>query len=174
MKFSFYSPAPRPTGEAHRQAIVDRSGVFEHADDPVLQALVDEAAALCGTPLAAVSIVDNDRQWFVARHGLDARETARAISFCAHAQLGEEVFTVPDAAQDKRFSGNPLVTSGMLRFYAGAPLVSEDGTGIGALCVIDGAPREPLSAEKRARLRELSAKVMARIAEFQPPVSRCA
>jgi len=167
MSFAFYSPAPRRADEAHRQSIVDASRVFEHADDPELQRLVDEAATACNAPVAAVSIVDNDRQWFIVRHGVDARETPRAVSFCAHTQLGDHVFTVPNATADARFSGNPLVTGPLsIRFYAGAPLIARDGTGIGALCVIDSQPRLSLTTDQERKLTELADAVMSRITEF--------
>jgi len=130
-------------------------------DDPRLIAITDFAAALCQTPIAMVSFVEEQRQWFPARTGLDARETPRATSFCAHAMLGSQVMVVPDALRDERFAHNPLVTGAPhIRFYAGAPLVAEDGTPIGALCVIDPQPRPELTDLQRQGLQVLAASVM--------------
>jgi GAF domain-containing protein len=135
----FYSPAPRPEDETERQRAVDHSGFLKAAGDPALADIVREAAALFNTPMAAISIVDHDRQWFPAEIGLDATETPRAASFCAHAMLaGRRAMSVADAAEDSRFAGNPLVLSGpQIRFYTGMPLIADDGQPLGALCVLD-------------------------------------
>jgi len=135
----FYSAAPRPDDESERQRAVDHSGFLGAGGDAALADIVREAAALFGTPMAAISIVDHDRQWFAAKIGLDASETSRAASFCAHAMLGgARPMSVPDAAADDRFAGNPLVLSGpQIKFYAGMPLLGEDGQPLGALCVLD-------------------------------------
>jgi len=166
MKLTFYSPATRAANEAFRQSAVDGTGVLEHADDPMLQAIVERAAEFCHAPMSAISIVDHNRQWFAARFGLDARETPRAVSFCAHAmQTPREVLCVLDATTDRRFAGNPLVVAGPgIRFYAGAPLVAPTGEGIGSLCVVDSTPRRYLADRERRMLLELAGEVMARIA----------
>ena len=131
------------------------------ADDPRLTAITDFAAALCDAPVALVSFVEEQRQWFAARTGLDARETPRETSFCAHTMLGSDVMVVPDASLDSRFADNALVTGEPnIRFYAGAPLVADDGTPMGALCVIDANPREGLSALQRQGLTVLATNVM--------------
>jgi PAS domain S-box-containing protein len=131
------------------------------ADDPRLTAITDFAATLCQAQVALVSFVEEHRQWFAARTGLDARETPRETSFCAYAMLGDEVMVVPDATRDERFAHNVLVTGEpSIRFYAGAPLVAEDGTPMGALCVFDSRPREGLTALQRQGLTVLAANVM--------------
>ena len=140
----FHTPAELPANEEQRQKAVERSGILKRRKDPALQKLVDEAAELFDAPIAAISIIDRDRQWFAAGLGLDADETPRAVSFCAHAihRPGEPLI-VPDARQDQRFQGNPLVMfAPHIRFYAGVPLVDRQGYPLGALCIIDSKPRE--------------------------------
>jgi GAF domain-containing protein len=143
MTLSFFSPAPRPLDERERQRAVDASGILRAPPDPVLHAIVAESAQLFRVPMAALSIVDRDRQWFAARVGLDAPETSRAVSFCAHAILSPgDLLVVEDASRDDRFAGNPLVQFDPgIRFYAGAPILAPNGQPLGALCVIDSLPR---------------------------------
>ena len=117
------------------------------------------AKRIFGTPIALVSLIDNDRQWFKSRQGLDATETARDISFCGHAILGDETLVVEDATSDDRFTDNPLVTDDpSIRFYAGYPLNAPDGSKVGTLCVIDREPRE-MSDEDLKLLEELGRMV---------------
>ncbi|MCW2339138.1 PAS domain S-box-containing protein [Sphingobium sp. B2D3A] len=130
-------------------------------NDATLKAIADFASKLCDAPIALVSFVEATRQWFPARTGLNARETPREQSFCAHAMLGEDIMVVPDAQRDPRFRGNPLVTGEPhIRFYAGAPLVSDDGIRLGALCVIDSEPRSGLTVTQRQGLKVLAANIM--------------
>lgn len=130
-------------------------------DDPTLKSITDFAATLCETPVALVSFVEAERQWFPARTGLDVRETPREQSFCAHAMRGDEIMVVPNAPQDPRFEHNALVTGEPhIRFYAGAPLVSDDGVQLGALCVIDSHPRADLTPAQRTGLKVLAANIM--------------
>ncbi|MET0248377.1 MAG: PAS domain-containing protein [Sphingobium sp.] len=122
------------------------------------------AANLCDAPIALVSIVETERQRFLARSGLDATETPRDVSFCAHAMLDDGMFVVPDATRDPRFADNPLVTGPPhIRFYAGAPLVDPAGTPLGALCVIDDKPREELTPLQQQGLLLLARQVMAEL-----------
>lgn len=110
-------------------------------------------------PIALVSLVDSDRQWFKSHQGLDARETPRDISFCGHAILGSEIMVVPDATADVRFADNPLVLGDPdIRFYAGAPLTLSSGLRVGTLCAIDRQPRA-LSEDQLSALRDLAACV---------------
>ena len=117
------------------------------------------ASQICDTPIALISLVDKDRQWFKARVGLSASETSRDVAFCAHVILQNEVFSVNEASRDERFLDNPLVTGDpRVEFYAGAPLVSPSGFPIGTVCVIDHKKRE-LSANQIASLKCLSNQV---------------
>ena len=121
------------------------------------------AAQLCGTPIALVSLVDSDRQWFKSRVGLQVCETDRSSSFCALAMHGDEVMQVPDAHLDPRFADNPLVTGAPhIRFYAGAPLVTPGGQRLGSLCVIDREPRLLTPGECRS-LRTLARHVVTQL-----------
>jgi GAF domain-containing protein len=120
-------------------------------------------------PMAAISILDNDRQWFPVELGLDASETARAASFCAHAMTDAgHVMCIPDAASDGRFAGNPLVLAGPhIRFYAGMPLVADNGQPLGALCVLDRVRGAPASAAQIAALGDLARRAMRRAASLR-------
>lgn len=122
------------------------------------------AAQICDAPIALISLVDRDRQWFKSRVGLDAEETSRKVSFCAHAiHHPGELLEVADALEDQRFAGNPLVTGDPhIRFYAGMPIVDAAGLALGTLCVIDRKPRVLKQAQRRA-LKALSRQVMAQI-----------
>lgn len=136
-------------------------------DDVELTAITQFAAKLCGTATALVSLVADDRQFFLAREGLDERETPRSMSFCQHAMVVKDVMQVTDATVDARFADNPLVTGApFIRFYAGAPLVSEDGAPLGALCVIDPSPRpDGLNELQLNGLTVLAGAVMRRLKE---------
>jgi GAF domain-containing protein len=134
--------------------------ILDTPPEPEFDAIVKVAQRLFNVPMAVVSLVDSERQWFKAKVGLDACETHRDVAFCAHAILKSEVFVVEDATKDARFAQNPLVTGDLgLRFYAGAPLILEDCIHIGTLCVLDTKPRE-FNDEDREMLRDLAAQVV--------------
>jgi GAF domain-containing protein len=114
------------------------------------------AAHVCKAPIAMLSLVDDHRQWFKSKVGVEIRETSRETSFCAHAIQQQGLFVVPDARNDARFRENPMVLDEPhIRFYAGAPLINEEGFALGTLCVIDRQPRELDEAQKDA-LKSLS------------------
>jgi GAF domain-containing protein len=130
---------------------------------------VRRATALFGARMAAISIVDGDRQWFPVEIGIGVRETSRAVSFCAHAILEPgRPLCVDDTHADPRFAGNPLVHSGPnIRFYAGAPLIDSSGHPLGALCVLDDKSREAPSAETLTALADLAEQAVAAAAELR-------
>ncbi|MEO7115015.1 MAG: GAF domain-containing protein [Caldimonas sp.] len=153
--------------EAARQAALDALAVDRFADTAVND-IARMAADLCGTPIALVSMVDGDKQWFKARVGLATTETSREWAFCAHAiQAPGQVFVVEDATLDPRFADNPLVTGDPhIRFYAGAPLVTSSGHALGTVCVIDTQPRT-LDPERMESLRFLAQQVVTRLEDKQ-------
>lgn len=147
-----------PHDEPERLAALTALDVLDTAPDPVLDGLVQCATAVTGCPIALVSLLDVERQWFKAREGLAATETPRDVSFCGHAILQDELFEIADARLDPRFADNPLVTGEPhVTFYAGMPITA-DGHKLGTLCVIDQVPRR-LSAPQRKLLAALARAV---------------
>lgn len=145
-----------------RSAVLAEHDLTNAADATGFGDLTGFAAALCEAPICLISIVDETTQRFLAKQGIDLCETPRESSFCAHAMLGSDLMVVPDATRDARFADNPLVTGEpFIRFYAGAPLLTEDGFPLGSLCVIDRAPRTGLTALQAQGLRVMAAQVMA-------------
>lgn len=142
----------RPASEPQRLEALRHFETFVGAARQDLDDLVRLAAAICGTPMASVTLIDETDQRIVAELGMDVGTVSRDESFCAHAILDPGAVTVvPDAIKDPRFHDNPLVTSGpRIRFYAGAPMLSSDGYAMGALCVIDSQPRELTDAQRDA------------------------
>ena len=150
-------PAPVLADEDDRLAAVKSLDLLDSPPDQVLDDLVGLAAAICGTPTALLTMLDADRQWFKSRVGLDLIETPREQAFCAHAILHpDRIMEIPDTWSDIRFATNPLVTGEPhIRFYAGAPLVTDDGHALGTLCVIDSVSRR-LTATQSQSLNLLS------------------
>jgi PAS domain S-box-containing protein len=152
--------APLPENEAARLESLHRYAILDTLPEQEFDDLSRLAASICGTPIALVSLVDENRQWFKAKVGIEETETPRDIAFCAHAIHDSGVMIVPDAQADERFRSNPLVTGNPnVRFYAGAPLRTADGYALGTLCVIDRVPRE-LSADQLEALKALSRLVV--------------
>jgi PAS domain S-box-containing protein len=148
--------ASTPPNERERLAALRRSRLLDTLPERVFDDLAEIVSAICGTPIGLVTLVDEHRQWFKARVGLEERETSRDVAFCAYTILHEEGLEVPDATADPRFADNPLVTGPMhLRFYAGVPLRDPDGHALGAVCALDRRPRTLTPPQRRA-LRALS------------------
>jgi len=157
------SSAPAPSNEAHRLRSLRTYEVLDTPREANFDELAALAAQICGTPMAAIAFVEENRLWFKAKVGLILEQTPRDIAFCAHALHSTDLLIVPDAAKDERFAANPLVTGDPhIRFYAGAPLVTPAGYNLGTLCVIDRVPRQ-LTAEQRHALEVLSRQVMTQL-----------
>ena len=149
--------------ETARLAALRRYRILDTEPERAFDDLALLASQICETPIALISLIDAERQWFKARTGLAATETPRAVSFCTHAIQHHDLFIVPDTRDDDRFRDNPFVTGGpFVRFYAGAPLVTPDGHALGTICVIDSVPRT-LTAEQREALDALRRQVQAQL-----------
>lgn len=155
-------PLAKPWTEAERQATLDAYDILGTAAEKPFDDIVEIAARVCEAPIALVSLVDRDRQWFKARLGLSSEETPRNVSFCARAIDMDDNLVVPDARLDLRFADNPLVVGEpFIRFYAGAALRTATGVPLGTLCVIDTTPRpDGLTETQRRTLEVLAAQVM--------------
>ena len=157
------TPDASSRDEALRIDALRRYAVLDTQPEQVLDDLTTLAATICEAPMALITLVDEDRQWFKSRFGLEITETPLDVSICLHAIQQPDLFIVPDATQDARFAKSPLVTGEPgIRFYAGAPLVTPDGLALGTLCVIDRVPRVLTPAQEEA-LRVLGRQVMAQL-----------
>jgi signal transduction histidine kinase len=155
-----------PENENTRLRALYQSGLLDSPQEAEFDEIVNFASILCNTPISLISLVDSNRQWFKARVGLEAVETSREVSFCAHAILQDHLFEVHDALEDSRFRDNPLVLNQPeMRFYAGMPLVTSSGSRLGTLCVIDRAPGR-LSEKQKFGLKVLANNVI-KIAELR-------
>jgi signal transduction histidine kinase len=143
--------------EDGRLAALREYAIMDTPPEAAFDRIVALAADLFDVPIAAMTLIDSDRQWMKSIVGLDENETPREHAFCRYTILGDEVLVVPDAEQDDRFRDNPLVLEDpSIRFYAGAPLRLRSGHRLGALCVIDRTPRAPLSEVEKRRLQTLA------------------
>ncbi len=152
--------APLPANEARRVARLHALSVLDTDAEPLFDALTRIASQVTGAPMALISLIDSDRQWFKSSLGLEGiSETPRDVAFCAYTILGTDLLEVHDARQDERFADNPLVTGAPdIRFYAGVPITLDDGLNMGSICVIDREPRA-LSETQQAMLKSLAEAV---------------
>ncbi|MBG6290206.1 MULTISPECIES: sensor domain-containing diguanylate cyclase [Pseudomonas] len=147
---------PIPVDETLRQQTLDEMNLLDTPAEHYLDTLVQLTQDLVKVDTVLISLIDQDRQWFKARVGLDANETTRDVSFCGYAILGEDTLLVPDATLDARFADNPLVLGPpYIRFYAGRPLRAGNGQAIGTLCMVDPRPRSMTQAQQ-ANFRDLA------------------
>lgn len=156
-----------PEDEAERISTLKALRILDTPPEERFDRVTRLAKRLFDVPIALVSLIDENRQWFKSCFGLDARETPRDISFCGHAILGDRIFVIPDASNDPRFSNNPLVTGPPhIRFYAGRPLAAIGGHKLGTLCIIDTEPRR-FDGEDQAVLDDLAQMVEQEIAAIR-------
>lgn len=141
----------KPENEKKRLKVLWQYEVLDTVPEEMFDELTELAASICEAPIALISLVDEDRQWFKSKIGLSTNETAREVSFCDQAIKQTGLYIVEDATKDKKFARSPLVTGEAgIRFYAGAPLLTADGYALGTLCVLDKVPRQLTEEQKRA------------------------
>lgn len=156
-----------PIDEATRLDTLRSLNILDSSPEERFDRLTRLAKRLFNVPIALISLVDSDRQWFKSCQGLEASQTPRDVSFCGHAILNDDILMVPDAALDERFHDNPLVTGDpRIRFYAGCPLTVPNGSKLGTLCLIDREPRM-LDTDDRKLLRDLARMAEQEIAAVQ-------
>jgi hypothetical protein len=157
---------PATNTDAARVAALEKYAILDSEPEQAFDDLAKLASYVCKTPIALVSLIDGERQWFKSKMGLTASQTPREVAICATAIQQKDVFVVPDALKDERFQNNPFVVSDPhIRFYAGAPLINEEGYALGTLCVVDLVPRE-FDEEQKEALKTLSRLVLAQM-EFR-------
>ncbi|MCC9020506.1 MULTISPECIES: sensor histidine kinase [Flavobacterium] len=151
-----------PKNEAFRFEALSSYNILDTLPEEEYDSLTKIAAQICDAPIALVTLIDQNRQWFKSHHGLDVTETPRDFAFCAHAiNTPNELFIIPDASKDQRFHDNPLsINAPNVIFYAGAPLNTKDGYSLGTLCVIDSKPREGLTYSQQESLKALANQVI--------------
>ena len=155
--------AALPANEKERIQRLDELNILDTLEEQAYDDLTHLAAQICDTPIALVSLVGTDRQWFKSHYGLDARETPREVAFCSHAILEDAVFVVEDSSKDERFYDNPLaIDNPNVKFYAGAPLIMSDNLRLGTLCVIANEART-ITHTQKAALEALARQVVSQL-----------
>ncbi|MCG8357513.1 MAG: PAS domain S-box protein, partial [Kiloniellales bacterium] len=164
MILDFACPIPPAEEEEARLLALASYGIVDTPAEAEFDRFVRLASELFEVPIAVISLVERDRQWFKAIVGLEASETERQVSFCGHAILSDDPLVVPNALEDPRFKGNPLVVGAPnIRFYAGAPLITPTGARLGTLCIIDDKPRSGFTDCQATLLADLAQLVMDRL-----------
>jgi len=157
---------PLQENDAERVAALQKYAILDTEPEQAFDDLVLLASYICGTPIALISLVDENRQWFKSKIGLPVSETPRDIAFCNLAIQQPNLFIVPDTMEDARFRDNPLVRNDpKIRFYAGAPLINSDGYALGTICIIDSQPRV-MDRKQEGALTALSRLVLGQM-EFR-------
>jgi len=156
-----------PTNEAERLHALRSLQILDTSHEERFDRVTRMAKRMFGVEISLVSIIDEDRQWFKSKQGLDASETPRDISFCGHAINEDGLFIIPNAIEDERFADNPLVTGAPnIRFYAGYPLKLRQGVNLGTLCLIDSKPQH-LDEDDKQLLNDLGAMIEQEIRSIQ-------
>src|ERR1700736_3868504 len=151
---------PIPENEQLRLEALNRFRILDSASEKAFDDITRLAATVCETPISLLTFIEQNRQWIKSNSGLSISETSRDVAFCAHAIMQSELFEVEDALHDERFAMNPLVTADPhIRFYAGMPLITQEGQALGTLCVIDRKARQ-LTPEQRNKLKTLAQMAM--------------
>jgi signal transduction histidine kinase len=155
---------PYPTNELQRVQAVRNYEIFDTEEEKDYDALTSIASMICQIPVALITFIDDQRQWFKSHHGTDINENLREYSFCTHTIASEEeIMVVSDASKDERFANNPMVTGPTkISFYAGVPLINSEGYALGTLCVLDQVPRE-LTLDQQTALKILAKQVIDKI-----------
>jgi GAF domain-containing protein len=163
-KFAQQCPAaPIPADEKKRLQVLWKYDILDTLPEQTFDDLTELAACICEAPVALITLVDENRQWFKSTYGVSLTEMSRNISFCAHTILSEGLLVVHDALTDIRFADNPLVKcKPNIRFYAGAPLVTKEGQALGTICVLDQVPRDLTPTQEEA-LRVLARFVVSQL-----------
>lgn len=152
-----------PENEADRLVALQSYGIIDSGEERDFDAIAAIASAICGTPISLITFIDDKRQWFKSHIGTDLTENLRDLSFCTYTIASQdEIMIVPDASQDERFAGNPVVTDANVTFYAGVPLVNEDGFALGTLCVLDQQSHDFSESQVEA-LKALAKQVVDKI-----------
>jgi len=154
---------PVPKNEAGRLVALASYEIFDTGEEKDFDAIATIASAICGTPISLITFIDEKRQWFKSHIGTELTENFRDLSFCTHAIAGaDEIMIVPDALQDERFCNHPVVKEARVTFYAGVPLINEDGYALGTLCVLDQQTHD-FNAAQVAALKALASQVVDKI-----------
>ena len=153
-------PAPIPSNESDRITSLKKLKILDTPPEERFDRITKLATRVFSVPISTITLVDANREWFKSVCGLDATEGDRAVSFCGHALLEDEILIIPDAKKDPRFSDNPMVVGEpFIRFYAGAPIFSADGARIGTFCIKGHDPRE-FSDDEKETLKEMIREVI--------------